>query len=413
MDTLNDLLEHQKAFNRRLYLVPSENSPSINARLAFLTDVIGRYYFPLDRNNNSAFPGNEFTGKIYERCRKLLREATGANFVNLRPISGLNAMTVALASLVSWGETVAIISPENGGHNLTSFIARRLGIRTVFLPYLQEEFSVDIAALPDFVKKENVSLIYLDQMHILFPQKLKEMRSCLPAHIKIYYDGSHVLGLIFGRQFQNPLEEGAAFLGGSTHKTIPGPHKAFISTNDQESYERINKMSQILISHDHGADVAALTIVLEEMEGKWQSYASQVIKNAQHLGQALKNKGFTLVAEHLGFTKCHQLFIDIAPYQDAFDAAMALARVNVIVNSYKVVPAIRGRAVLRLGVQELTYLGAKENVMDEIADIFEEIFIRKKYSEEDIRRRVAELKSRLLPPMDRGLLEKIIESLRN
>ncbi|MFY9462060.1 MAG: hypothetical protein WAP51_02570 [Candidatus Sungiibacteriota bacterium] len=403
------ILLHQQAFNERLNLVPSENSLSVNARLAFLTDVLNRYYFPLDRNH-PAFPGNEFIERIYERCRELLAEAAGARFINIRPISGLSAMTIAFAGLTRGGDTVATFSPANGGHTITAALAGRLGVRLTHLPYLQEEFCVDISALPDFISRERVSLIYLDQQHILFPHKVREMRAVIPPEVKIYYDGSHVMGLIFGKNFQEPLNEGATFLGGSTHKTIPGPHKAFIATNDEELYKRLLGWSGGFVSHDHGADVAALAIVLEEMRGKWESYAAQVIKNAQYFARRLAEKGFNLFASKLGFTKSHQLWIDIGAHMEAFDAAMALSRCNIIVNTYKL-PAVTERWALRLGVQEVTYLGAKEREMEALADMFEKILITRSVSEEEIRRRVAEIKKRLLPPINRDWLEKTLEKL--
>lgn len=410
MTTIDDIIAHQEAYKKRLYLVPSENSPSIAARLAFLTDLLNRYYFSLQEHRHWAFPGNEFIEKIYERCKSLLREATGAKFINIRPISGVNAMTIALASLVKIGETVASIAPENGGHAITAAISKRLGLCSVYLPYNQDIFAVNIEALPEFINREGVSLIYLDQAQILFPHKLREMRERIPETTKIYYDGSHVMGLIFGNNFQNPLKEGADFLGGSTHKTIPGPHKGFIATNDAKWQEWINGYSKVFVSHDHGGDIAALTIVLEEMHDRWPQYAKQVVMNAKHLAQKLDEKGFVVIAKHLGFTQSHQLWIDTHPNIDAFEAVLALARCNIIANTIRA-PSLTDRLAVRLGVQEVTYCGANEQTMDKIADLFEEILLKKSVSEEEIRKRVADLKSGLLPPIDKNYLEKIMRTI--
>ena len=405
------VLEHHRLSSDQLHFIPSENSPSINARLAFLTDIFGRYYFPIERGH-SVFPGNEIIEKIYERCCELLREITGARFVIIKPISGLNAMTIALASLARSGEVITTIAPANGGHGLTKVIARRLGIRVAYLPYDQESFGINISALPDFISREKISLIYLDQQHILFPHRLEELRANIPESVKIYYDGSHVMGLIFGNNFQNPMREGADFLGGSTHKTVPGPHKAFIATNDAEQFERVRAFSEIFVSHDHGAEVVALALVLEEMREKWPDYAVRVVKNAQYLASSLAQKGFHLAAEKLGFTMSHQIWIDIEPHMDAFDAAVALARCNIIVNACQV-PITSNRFALRLGVQEVTYLGANEPEMEAVANIFKEIFIKKDFSEEKIKGRVREIKKGLRLPLDKIWLEKVMSILQS
>jgi len=54
-----------------------------------------------------------------------------------------------------------------------------------------------------------------------------------------YYDVSHNAAFIIGKQHPNPLEDGYDAFGGSTHKTIPGPQKAFFATNRKDIYENI------------------------------------------------------------------------------------------------------------------------------------------------------------------------------
>ena len=411
METLENILAHQKAYNERLYLVASENSLSFTARLAFLTDVLNRYYFPLETHRNWAFPGNEHIEKIYARCRELLAEVTGARFVSIRPISGVNAMTVALAGLTRPGDAVATVSPANGGHKITAAIARRLGLRVAHLPYVQEDFTVDTEALPAFIAREKPSLIYLDQCHILFTFNLREMRRAIPDAVKIYYDGSHVMGLILGNNFQDPLREGAAFLGGSTHKSIPGPQKAFIASNDEKDWAKIEAASRVFVSHDHGGDVAALAIVLEEMRPRWKDYANLVVDNARYLASALSERGFTVIGKDRGFSRSHQIWIDIAPYSEAFAAAQTLARCNVIINTIEM-PAVSDRLILRAAVHEVTYCGAAKDTMREIANIFEEVFITKRSSEEKVREQVRELKKGLIPPVDEDALGNVMELLR-
>jgi len=408
-ETIEKIIEYQKLYNERLYLVASENSPSINARLSFLTDIFNRYYFPLEEHRSWAFPGNEVLEALHDHCRSYLRKLTGARFVDIKPISGVNCMTVALASLTRPGDTIASISPLNGGHHITRFIAERFGCRVIYLPYEQGSFTFNFDSLEKVIEKE-VSLIYLDQAHILFPFNLEEVRSRIPETTKIYYDGSHVMGLIFGSNFQKPLQEGASFLGGSTHKTIPGPHKGFIATNDIGSYQNIERTSKNFVSHDHGADVAALAVILEEMDGKWYDYATRIVENAQYLAALLDGYGFAVAAKEFGFTKSHQIWVNTVQFMDAFEAVKVLARCGIIVNSISA-PAFPNQLALRIGVQEVTYLGATKEVMAHIAEIFERVLIKKSYSEAKVRSEVAEIKKKLLPAVDNRYLERVLNSL--
>ena len=51
----------------------------------------------------------------------------------------------------------------------------------------------------------------------------------------VMYDGAHVLGLIAGGQFQDPLREGADIMTGSSHKTFPGPQGGFLLSSSEDS----------------------------------------------------------------------------------------------------------------------------------------------------------------------------------
>jgi len=45
--------------------------------------------------------------------------------------------------------------------------------------------------------------------------------------------------LIAGKQFQDPLKEGADLVTSSTHKTFPGPQGGVAMTNNQEVFQKV------------------------------------------------------------------------------------------------------------------------------------------------------------------------------
>lgn len=411
MSTLEHILGHQRAYGERIYLVPSETSPSITSRIAFLSDVANRYYFPSDTSTTWAFPGNSYLERIYTDCTERLKKCTGATWVNIRPISGSSAMTISLSALGRNGNTVATISPRNGGHSMTHLIAERLGLRIVHLPYQEDCLTEEIAGLAEFIELEQVTFIYLDKCHVLFEYPLEAIRSVVPEHIPIYYDASHVMGLILGNQFQNPLAEGATFMGGSTHKTIPGPHKGFIATNNDEGAIAFHEASAAFVSHDHPGEVAALAMVLEEMENKWDTYAIQTVTNAKHFAARLREKGFKVLAEDKGYTATHQVWIDTCPSWDAHDAVMRLAQCGIITNTFYA-PSVPDRLCIRLGVQEISLLGANTTDMDDLAELFR-LILQTKQTNDVCSQKVRLLKNRLQPEPDLNTqLEKLIQFLK-
>ncbi|MCX7030623.1 MAG: glycine hydroxymethyltransferase, partial [Spirochaetes bacterium] len=54
---------------------------------------------------------------------------------------------------------------------------------------------------------------------------------CKRRGIALIYDAAHVLGLVAGHQFQDPLGEGAPLITGSTHKTFFGSQRGVILSN--------------------------------------------------------------------------------------------------------------------------------------------------------------------------------------
>jgi glycine/serine hydroxymethyltransferase len=98
----HDIVELVDRFHRdsirRLHLIPSENTLSATARLPFVSDLMYRYSFPAD-GPTWAWPGNDDLAAVERAAADGLRTLLGAAHVNLKPVSGLNAMTVAVSAL--------------------------------------------------------------------------------------------------------------------------------------------------------------------------------------------------------------------------------------------------------------------------------------------------------------------------
>src|SRR5450759_975887 len=83
------------------------------------------------------------------------------------------------------------------------------------------------AALLDLIEKERPELIILGKSMVLHPEPVYEVRTFLDAagiDAVLMYDMAHVLGLV-GPYFQQPFNEGADIVTGSTHKTFFGTQR--------------------------------------------------------------------------------------------------------------------------------------------------------------------------------------------
>ena len=93
---------------------------------------------------------------------------------------------------------------------------RFLQLRVEGFPFLEDEVNIDVGKAEEMIERKKPRIVIFGASLFLFPhpvQKLSE--AAREAGAQIVYDGSHVLGLIAGKQFQDPIREGAAVLFGS------------------------------------------------------------------------------------------------------------------------------------------------------------------------------------------------------
>jgi glycine hydroxymethyltransferase len=222
---------------------------------------------------------------------------------------------------------------------------------------------------------------------VLFPQPIQELRkACDEAGAKIIYDAAHVLGLIAAGIFQNPLREGADIITTSTHKTFPGPQGGMILGNiDEETQKKIQAAVFPQFSSNHHLHrMPALYGALREMQTFGKDYATQIVKNAQALARELHNLGFNVLAGDRGFTQSHQVLVNCGQPGFGGDFAGLLERANIILNK-NIIPGDginpKNPRGIRIGTQEMTRFGMKEDEMKQIAKFIKRVVLDKESPE--------------------------------
>ncbi|MEM3566888.1 MAG: serine hydroxymethyltransferase, partial [Candidatus Bathyarchaeia archaeon] len=135
------------------------------------------------------------------------------------------------------------------------------------------------------------------------------------------------------------------------------------------------------VSNHHLHAVAGVAVACAEMLEFGKEYASQVVKNAKALAQALYERGLNVLAEHKGFTQSHVILIDITKQGDGGTIEETLEKANIIINRNLLPWDIKeGRHFqhpggIRLGVSEVTRLGMRESEMVEIAELIKRVII--------------------------------------
>jgi glycine hydroxymethyltransferase len=92
----------------------------------------------------------------------------------------------------------------------------------------------------------------LGQAYFCFPTRVKALAQVAhEAEAHVVYDGSHVLGLIAGKEFQYPTREGASLLFGSTHKSFFGPQGGIILADKEHGEIIKRRIHPALVDNAH------------------------------------------------------------------------------------------------------------------------------------------------------------------
>ena len=373
-------------FANSLPMIASENVLSPLCREMLITDFHGRY--AEGTPGKRYYEGCEFFDNVEIKAMELAKKLFDCNYADVRPTAGTTANLAVLKALMKPGEDATVLDLANGAH--ISFgkwgAAGVRGINLISYPFNDEEMNIDIDGAVKLIKKVKPKLALNGRSVFLFPSPIKELAEA--AHevgAYLIYDAAHVLGLIGGKQFQDPFREGADVMNGSTHKTLPGPQGGMILSNHKGDTDEDKSFLKKLgfgvfpgvTSSYHLHHVAAKAIAYAEHLEFGEVYAKQTIKNAQSFAQSLHERGFNVFGEKLGFTKSHQILLAIGPGKGK-EASKKLEDAGIVTNM-NTIPGDKNPfnpSGLRLGTPELTRLGMKDKEMNEIAEFYERVILK-------------------------------------
>jgi len=351
--------EHWRTKNS-INLIPSENVVSPKVRSLLSSDLGQRY-----TSRDKFYMGTHFIDELEQQGEELAQQVFGAETADLRPLSGHIADLIVLASFTKPDDTVICVSATDGGYpgiwkqGIPSF----LQVKVVGFPFLKENMNIDEEKAEDFMRKKKPHMVIFGASLFLFPHPVKQLAKAadeVGAHVG--YDGSHVLGLIAGKKFQDPLREGAAMLFGSTHKSFFGPQGGIILADEEHGEILKRRIHPTFVDNAHWNRIAALALALAETKEFGKAYAAQVVKNARTLAKALADLNFPVACSSLGFTRSHQVFLDCGGYKNGRIVAKKLEAANIIAD-----------CGVRLGVCESTRKGMKQREMQKIAEFIDRV----------------------------------------
>ena len=406
----NTRWRQKEAFN----LIPSEQTPSLLVKIFSMMDPSGRYaehrkFRAFEDKEIFYYQGTKLIEEVEALVMEALRSFLGCSEVETRVISGQMANTAVFSGLMDYLNRMYRKSDprrirkvmnhhlSRGGHlsaqpmgALRDFVAvdpfmERRGV--IEFPVLEEDpYQIDLVKTREVLERHKPELIVLGKSMMIYREPLREITQMIsgirPRPI-LLYDMAHVLGLA-GPDFQDPFKEGADIVTSSTHKTFFGSQRGMIASNMSEGTEYEDLWDAILlrvfpgsVSNHHLGSLLGLLMAAYEMNAFKPEYQKAVLSNARSFARSLKDRGLAVEGNPaMGYTETHQVIVRVG-YGKGPLMAHRLEENNIIVN-YQGAPDDEGftaASCLRMGVQEMTRFGMKEQDFEELADFISQVVV--------------------------------------
>jgi glycine hydroxymethyltransferase len=395
-DLVADLVEatrkHEQYRDKEcINLIASEGlkSPAVNQMLNLSHDLACRY---AEGENDLAghvkkryYQGQKYISQIEDHTTDIMKNLFRSDWADVRLVSGTHANLATFKGLsLASKNNKMVVTPLSCGahisHDYTGLAGNVLGLENINHVYDIDEFNIDPDKSAYVIRAAKPGIVTFGGSLFLFPHPIKELRAvCEEVGAYVAYDASHVLGLIAGGVFQDPLREGADFITSSTHKTFPGPQGGVImGSPTNPALEKAVKKIQFAIfplsaSSTHLGRLPALGIAALEMKLFGAELARQIVKNAQTAGQYLCENGVKVLAEKKGFTKSHQIAVDIRSFGGGKKIAQDLEDANIILNKnllpYDDQSDKDDPSGLRIGFQDVTRRGFREGDVKHLCNL--------------------------------------------
>ncbi len=384
--------EHQRQL-RGIELIASENFVSdevMRAMGSYLTNKYAEGY-----SGHRYYGGCQVVDLVETLAIERAKKMFDAEYVNVQPHSGAQANAAVFLACLNPGDTFMGLNLDHGGHlshgskvNTSGIIYHPIGYNLN-----QETGRVDYDEMEALALAHKPKMIIGGGSAYSREWDYARMRAIADKIGAIFMvDMAHPAGLIAAGLLDNPLKY-AHIVTTTTHKTLRGPRGGMILMgHDFENpwgkkspKGEIRMMSQLLnsavfpgiqggpLEHVIAAKAVAFN---EALQPEFKTYALQVKNNAARLAAALTERGFTIVS---GGTDNHSMLVDLrSKYPDLTGkvAENALVAADITVNK-NMVPFDSRSAFqtsgIRLGTPAITTRGAKEDLMDQIAEMIETV----------------------------------------
>ncbi len=345
------------------------------------------------------YPGKRYYGgcEVVDEVEQIAIDRAktlfGAAYVNVQPHSGSQANTAVYHACLNPGDKILGFDLSHGGHLTHGSPVNFSGklYNPVFYGVEQETGVLNYDKIQEIATKEHPKLIIAGASAYSRDIDFKRFRVIADSVGAILMaDISHPAGLIAKGILNDPLPH-CHIVTTTTHKTLRGPRGGMIMMGKDFDNPfgltlkngNLRKMSALLNSAvfpgNQGGPlehiIAAKAIAFgEALTDNFLHYQLQVKQNAATMADALVEKGYNIIS---GGTDNHCMLIDLRNKNiSGKEAEQALVKADITVNKNMVPFDDKSPFVtsgIRVGTAAITTRGLKENDMQGIVDLIDEV----------------------------------------
>ncbi len=327
--------------------------------------------------------GLEGIEKIEVMAAELACEVFGAKYAEIRVASGAMANLYVFMATCKPGDAIIAPSGAIGGHvtHHAAGAAGLYGLVTHPAPIDVHGYTVDIDALRADAQRLRPKLITIGGSLNLFRHPIADIRAIADeVGAIVMFDAAHMSGMIAGKAWQQPLEEGAHVMTMSTYKSLGGPPSGLIVTNDADMAQKLDTIAfPGMTANFDAAKSAALAMTLLDWKVFGRDYAKAMAATARALAAELSARGVKVHAADRGGTTSHQFAIEIAGQA----SAKLLRQANILTCGIglpiaEVAGDMNG---LRMGTPEIVRWGMTEKDMPVLAGFIADVLTGKRQAQ--------------------------------
>lgn len=358
-------------FDTSLILNPTENVPFVydTEKTNFFSGLYVSERFK-DVNDKVIFAGrNEFID-FFQYIKNEWKKELGAQDVDLKSLSGLNAHLIFFLCVLKHSDKVMILPEICGGHFATEEILKSIGAITYQMIPDNKNLCVNPEKTLQLIDKEKIDYVFVDRSEGLYYEDFSWLNNA--THCYKIFDASQYISSILCNHFKNPFDMGFDMIITTLHKNYPGPQKGLLAVKaDDKVWAQYLTHAKTYISNTHPKAIADSLLPLVNKDS-FNIYCNTCRSCVNLLENSLIDYGVPVVKRSSELVPTQHIWILCRNKFESYQYYLKLESLGLLTN-YRLLPYELGYG-LRIGLNAAVQCGLKDNHIIDLAKIMSDAY---------------------------------------